>query len=445
MGEVLRLITLQDANTRTVLLGALLLGAGAGLAGAFAVLRRRALIGDALAHAALPGIVLAFLLLGGKSLPILLAGAAVSGLLGVACINLIRRFSRIREDAALGIVLSVFFGIGIALSGVAQRLRGGEAAGLESFLFGRAASMVQSDVVLIGAVCAVAVISVALLHKEFKLLCFDREFSVSIGRPAWVIDLVLMSVIAVVTIAGLPAVGVVLVAALLITPAAAARLWSDRLSAVLVLSACFGAVSGVAGVAVSALTPYAAGPCIALAAGVIFLFSILFAPGRGVVSRAIARVGLRRRIAAQNLLRAVYEVHEGRPAAAGAPVAASLHEILLKRAWDGPALERTIRRAVREGMAERSADESIITLTPEGVRAAQRTVRAHRLWELYLIEDAAIAPDHVDRDADALEHVMPREVLEALEARLRAAGRLPEGVPASPHPIAPTGSAGVHA
>jgi manganese/zinc/iron transport system permease protein len=175
--DFLRLLTLRDPNTRIVLLGSALLGLGSGVIGTLAVLRRRALMGDALAHAALPGIWIAFLLLREKSFLGLMYGAALAGAAGVAAITFIRSHSRIKEDAAIGIVLSTFFAAGICLSRIVQSMNVGNSAGLDSFLLGKAASMLPEDVMAIATVCAVVILTVALLFKEFRLLCFDREFA----------------------------------------------------------------------------------------------------------------------------------------------------------------------------------------------------------------------------------------------------------------------------
>lgn len=298
MDDLLRLLSLQDANTRVVLLGCALLGASAGAVGALSVLRRRALAGDALAHAALPGVCVAFLVVGDRSLPAFLIGALVFGLLGVGTMAALRALTRLKEDAAMAIVLGVFFGLGIVLSSMIQRTPGGNRAGLDGFLFGKAASMVRQDVWLMGGVCAVCLCVVYALRKEFRLLCFDRDFGAAQGWPVVRLDLLLMALVACVTVSGLPAVGVVLMAAMLVVPGVTARLWTDRFSVMLALSTLLGMIGGVVGAALSAVLPapggamsggYPTGPTIALTLGAMFVFSALAAPRRGVLSRWIER------------------------------------------------------------------------------------------------------------------------------------------------------------
>ena len=225
-GQWKRVLLLQDYNTRVVMTGTGLLGMAAGLVGSFTLLRRRALMGDALSHATLPGVGLAFLLapylgLDGKSLPVLLTGAALSGILGVVAILYIRNLTRLKEDAALGIVLSVFFGAGIAILTIVQQVPSGHAAGLESFIYGKTASMIASDARLIAVAGLLSVIIIALMYKELTLLCFDEGFAGSRGYPVLILDLLLMALVVIVTIIGLQAVGLVLMIALLVIPAAA--------------------------------------------------------------------------------------------------------------------------------------------------------------------------------------------------------------------------------
>jgi manganese/zinc/iron transport system permease protein len=314
VNDLLRLLTLQDANTRTVLLGTMLLGLVAGVVGSFAVLRRRALLGDALAHASLPGIAVAFFVVGDRSTPAFLAGALTFGLLGVGVVALLRAYTRVRDDAAIGLVLSVFFGLGIVLSRIIQNRPTGNRAGLDGFILGKAASMVHSDIVAIAWVAGVSLVLVALLYKELLALCFDRDFAKSLGRPVVVLDALLMGLLALVVVAALPAVGVVMAAAMLIIPPAAARFWTDRLWLVLILAGVFGAASAMLGTGLSAVLPgpsmsneaagsinqsrgLPTGPLIILAASSVFILSTLFAPARGVLAGAIRRVRTRRELA----------------------------------------------------------------------------------------------------------------------------------------------------
>jgi len=348
----------------------------------------------------------------------------------------------VKEDAAIAVAVGGFFGLGIVLSRLAQNSPEGNKAGLDGFIYGKAASMIASDARLIAWVAGGALLGVALLYKELKVLSFDRDFAQAQGWPTLALDLLVMGLICVVTVAGLPAVGIVLIVALLVIPPAAARFWTDRLGTMLVLAGAIGLGAGVLGTAVSATAPVPAGmlsrgwptgPAIVLCAGAAFLASLLAAPRRGVVAGALRRVGLRRRIQLQNLLRAMHEAAEGSPGALFEPGV----ELMLERGWSPSRVRAVVRRARRAGLVEPpGADDpgrGPLRLTEAGARAAASVVRAHRQWELFLIEHADIAPDHVDRDADQIEHVLPPDLLRTLEERLAASGRAT--VPVSPHPL----------
>ena len=445
MDQFIRLITLQDANTRVVLIGTMLLGIASAVVGSFAVLRKQSLVGDAVAHAALPGVCVAYFVIGERNFAAFLVGALVFGVLAASFVTFVKAWTRVKEDAAIGLAIGGFFGLGIVLSRIIQNQPAGNRAGLDSFIFGKAASMVADDAKLILAVAAAILAATLLFYKEFKLLCFDRDFAAGQGWPTVLLDLFLMALVCICTVVGLPAVGVVLMVALLIIPAVAARFWTNRLGLMLVIAAVFGGASGLFGTILSATVPTPAGalsrgwptgPLIVLTAAFIFIVSLLCAPKRGLIADLARRYLLRRRIAVQNLLRDVYETIE--PAGN------------LERPWQPKRLirpasshARGLGRAIREGLVVPRGESFV--LTPTGRDAAVRVVRAHRLWELYLIEQADIAPDHVDRDADQLEHVLSPEMIAQLEARLAEKDRIhphsavqSEPVPASPHPIAPS-------
>lgn len=279
-------------NTLVVLVGASLLGAFCGVVGCFAVLRRRALLGDAMAHAALPGVALAFWITQSKSVPVLLAGALGTGLFGIWAMAVLRRRTRTKEDAALGLVLSVLFGAGVALSRyVSNVVPDGSKAGLDTFVLGKTAGIVLADVILIGIVALVSIALVAIFFKEFRALSFDHDYAQSLGWNTTALDFLLMSMVSLAVVAGLPMVGVVMVAALTILPAVSARMWTHRLSTMLLIAAAVGVVGAAAGVMISAERPQMpTGPVVILCMGVLFLASALFAPANGVAAQAIRRM-----------------------------------------------------------------------------------------------------------------------------------------------------------
>lgn len=427
VGKLLRTLTLQDYNTRVVVIGVTCLGMAAGVIGSFAYLRKRAMLGDALSHATLPGIAMVFLLTGEKNLTLLLTGAAVTGVLGVLAVLALRRMPRIREDAAIGIVLSVFFGLGMVLFSVVQEMSSGNQAGLQGFIYGKAAAMVRRDAILLAAVAIMVVIGAGLFHKEFRLVCFDQDFAAAQGWPVLLIDLVMMGLVVATTVVGLQAVGLILVVALLIIPAAAARFWTDRLNTMIALAGVFGAISGWLGATLSALAGrFPAGAIIVICTGALFLISMLFAPRRGVIAGLVRQLALRRKTVFQHLLRAFAEFEEDR----GEGCAVMVDELLAQRSWKRGPLRRLILSAQRAALLAR-ATSGRFKLTGQGRIEAQRVLRNHRLWEMYLIKYADIAPSHVDRDADEVEHVLPEAIVRELEQALVEEA----AIPPSPHPM----------
>lgn len=273
-----------DYTLRNVALGAAILGVASGVLGCFAILRRQGLLGDALAHATLPGVAVAFLLSGAKAPVLLLAGAAASAGLGALLILAVVQGTRIKQDAALGIVLSVFFGVGMVLLTFIAGTGNAAQGGLNRFIFGQAATIVQGDVVTMGVLAAVALLTVTLLFKEFKLVSFDPAFAASIGYPVGKLGLLLTALIVVSIVIGIQTVGAILMAAMLITPAAAARQWTDRLSVMVFVSASFGALSGVAGALVSASgEDLPTGPLVVLFATALLLFSLFLGARHGLL------------------------------------------------------------------------------------------------------------------------------------------------------------------
>jgi manganese/zinc/iron transport system permease protein len=296
-----------DHTIQNVVAGAVLLGLVSGVLGSFAVLRQQSLLGDTLAHAALPGICLGFLLAGSRELGVLAGGALLTATLAALAVQILVRYSRLKTDAALGSVLSLFFAVGVVLLTFIQGRADAAQGGLESFLFGQAAAILRSDLWLMGGVTTVAVLVVALLWKELKLVTFDPLFAAAVGFPVAVVETALTALVALAVVVGLQMVGVVLMAAMVIAPAVAARQWTRRLEPMVVLAALLGAIAGVAGALISATHPgLATGPLIVLAASAIVLVSLLLAPERGLVWEALKRRRDRRTLADEGLLATLY-------------------------------------------------------------------------------------------------------------------------------------------
>lgn len=397
----------QDPNARTVTIGTMLIGIAAAVVGSFAFLRKRALVGDAIAHAILPGVALAFMLTHSKAPLVLMSGALVFGLLAMAAIEYIAGKSKIKPDTSIALVLSVFFGLGILLLTTVQHSGAGNQAGLDQFLLGRAAGMQASELRAYAGVAVLILVVVLLGYKEFKLVSFNPEFARAAGLPVRGLQNTL-SVLTVMTIAtGIQAVGVVLMAALLITPPAAARVWTHRLGAMLVLAAGIGAVSGWLGTSVSfAATQMPTGPWIVMSLSTLALLSLFLAPGRGVLARLWQQRQNRQKIRNENILKSLYHLSERRGTSSA--TAFSQKDIRQLRAFYPAQLEKGLRKLrqrfyvlkVREGWR----------LTDTGREEARRVVRLHRLWEMYLTERLRLKADHIHPNAETIEHIITPEI-----------------------------------
>ncbi len=399
--------TFSDPNVRLVTLGAMLLGGSAAIVGCFTFVRKRALVGDAIAHSILPGVCLAFLLSGEKHPLILLSGAVLSGWISLLVMDFMVNRSKLKTDTAIGAVLSVFFGLGILMLTAIQQSGSGNQAGLDKFLFGKAASMTGQDVLTFGGVAAMLLLIVLAFYKEFKLVAFDADFARTIGLPVRLLEFILATITVLSVATGIQAVGVVLMAALLITPAAAARFWTDRISRMILLAALFGVASGLFGAFVSYTAPsMPTGPWIVMLLSAIALISIFMAPQRGILARTQLRHANRRKILTENILKAFYKLHEQQT---DEQQAYEFQQIQQQRAFQGWRLRLGLQRLRRRGLVK-ATDNHHWQLTPEGVAESRRVVRLHRLWELYLTRRMRMAPDHVHQTAEAIEHVITPEI-----------------------------------
>jgi len=298
---------LFDYTLRTVALGSAVLGLVSGALGTYAVLRKQSLLGDAMSHAALPGVVLAFILFRSKSPLVLIIGAMIAGWVGTILIMNIVNLTRIKEDSAMGLVLSVFFGFGLMLLTYIQRIPDAGQAGLDRFLFGQAATLLQSDVITMAIIGGIALLLMMIFWKEFKILSFDPDFGASLGFPIRWLDTLLTTLIVIAIVIGLQAVGVVLMSSMVVAPAVAARQWTNRMHVMVLLSAFFGAVAGIMGTVISSLgRRISTGPTIVLSISFIVLVSLLFAPNRGLVWRWIQSLQNRRKMALETVLLDLY-------------------------------------------------------------------------------------------------------------------------------------------
>ncbi len=388
-------LTLQlGYNAALVALGASALGFAAGTVGAFLYLRKRSLVSDAISHATLPGLALAFIVMvalgaDGRFLPGLLIGSALSAWAGLWITGWLGRATRLTEDAAIGAVLSVFFGFGIVLLTVIQSISAGRQAGLEGFLLGSTAGMLRSDALLIAAGGALVLLATVLLRRPLLMTAFDEAYARVQGVDTYRLDLALMTLVMAVTVVGLKIVGLILIVALLIIPPVAARFWSENAPRVVLLSGVFGGLSGYAGAALSATAPdLPTGPIIVLLAFALFAVSLLFAPLRGVLAASLRHRRLQ------------HKVH--------------LRQGLLAIAHDQPIYEAVTRRMLRRAGLLRADGMPTESGRAEAARAAFDEARWHALRRSGTLSELAARDDGLTR----IEAVLTPDQIATLDARL---------------------------
>ena len=379
-------------NATLVTLGAGILGVAGGVGGSFLFLRKRALVSDAVSHATLPGVGLAFVLMvalggDGRNLIGLLAGGAVSAAIGLLCVNWLSTRTRLAEDAAIGAVLSVFFGFGIVVLTFIQTMSSGRQAGLESFLLGSTAGMLQSDALVLVLAAALTLALVLILRRPLTLVAFDPDFARATGRNVNRIDLAMMGIVLAVTVVGLKIVGLILIVALLIIPPVTARFWTERVDRVLLGAGIVGGLSGYVGAAISAAVPdVPTGPIIVLVGFVLFMLSLLCAPGRGVVSSVVQHRQYQRRV---HLRQGLLALAQGQP----------IYERLTQRLMERGGLMRGDGVATDKGRAH-AAKALLDEARWQVVRGDQAYAAAAQRYDGLTEMSTVLTPDQV-REIDA--------------------------------------------
>lgn len=378
-------------NATLVAVGATLLGLAAGSTGTFLFLRKRALVSDAISHATLPGVCLAFLFMvalggDGRNLIVLLLGSALSAWVGLLCLNWLVSHTRLAEDAAIGAVLSVFFGLGIVLLTVIQTLGSGRQAGLEGFLLGSTAGMLWSDAVIIAAGGAVALALILTLRRPMTMVAFDPEYALARGLPVARIDLAIMGLVMAVTVVGLKIVGLILIVALLIIPPVTARFWTEKSDRVVAIAGVIGGVSGYVGAALSASAPsLPTGPIIVLVCFALFVFSLLFAPNRGVLAAVLRYLRFQKRV---HLRQGLLALAQGQP----------IYEKL------------TLRLLQRSGLARADG-----VATEKGRARAAKALRDERRWQVIRADQAYEAAAALYDGLRDIDTVLTRDQIAAVD------------------------------
>ena len=410
MDSLLEFLSFSDPNVRVVTFGTIFLGMSASMVGSFAFLRKRSLIGDAVAHAILPGIAVAFMLFQTKNPFVLMGGALISGWLAILLIEYLTKSTKLKPDTTIGLVLSVFFGIGIMLLTSIQHSGSGNQAGLDQFLFGKAAAMTESDLIAYSIVAVVLLLIVSLFYKEFKILCFNPDFAEAAGLPVKTLQFILSTITVLAISIGIQSVGVVLMAALLITPSATARSWTEKLATMIILAGLAGAFSGLVGSYISFTAPnMPTGPWIVMCLSLMAMLSLFFAPKRGVLARIRQQRKNREKIVSENLLKTFYHLLED---SRDKEKSFTKEDLLGKRQFSENEFTMAMNTLERKYFVISKGD--LLALSEQGLVEAQRVVRLHRLWEMYLTERMHLKADHIHPNAETIEHIITPEIEELL-------------------------------
>lgn len=411
MGEFFEFWRLEEAQNVWVLLGAVFLGATSGAIGSFNFLKKRSLVGDALSHSALPGVTTAFLIFKSNNLLVISLGAFVSCYLANWLLKNLSVFTKIKPDSALAIILSVFFALGLFQLTLIQKMPEASQAGLASLLFGKAQAISHGDLKWILGLSLVCAVFLVIYFRQLKTLTFDRVFArtsgISINRLENIFGFFLVLSIVI----GVQMAGVVLMAALLLTPAAAARYLAKDLRSLVLLSSAIGGVSAALGVSISYTSPgMPTGPWIVVVASLIFLLCAVFSPGRGILPRYLRRLENRRRMRDEDIVRSLFKL--GDEVKKDPPWLRS-KEILGYRNFSFSELRRSLQRLESRGLVEeleRGGTEDLYRLTPQGISSAVQLTRYHRLWEAYLSQNINLPSDHLHEDAEDMEHLIDAEI-----------------------------------
>lgn len=393
-----------------IIVQGILVSVALGLIGCFLVVRGTSLLGDALSHSVLPGIVIGFLIGGSLRSPWILVGATLVGILAAVLVQTVHSNSRVKEDASLGIVFTTLFAMGVVMinlfAGQADLDPGCVLYGnIENFVILRWEGIAPMAVILVGLI-----VGLLLFYRHLLVSTFDPALATSLGIPSGVIHYVLMAVLSLTVVASFEAVGAILAVALLIMPGATARLWTDRMPSMLLFASGHAILSTLLGYWLShkAVLNTSASGAICVAGFALFLLSWLLAPRHGLLTQFVVRRRLRRTIALENLLKAIEELGAGD---------ATVLSVKRELAVDDKAFDSTMRRAMGDGWVRRDAAGSL-ALTPSGRARSERLARAHRLWEQFLQQEVGLPPDHVHDAAEWIEHHLSDEKIDRLDELL---------------------------
>jgi manganese/zinc/iron transport system permease protein len=408
--QIVYFFSFSDANITNVLVGTILLGTAAGMVGTLVVLSKKALVIDAVSHSMLPGICIGFLLSGVKNPLYLMLGGMSSATLAVYLIDAISKRSKIKIDAAIAITLSILFSFGVIMLNVVQNTGNPNQSGLNDFLFGKAASMLRQDLYTFGSLCIITFICLPLFFRHFKISLFDPVFAESIGIKRFVIQSIISFLIIITAAAGVQTVGMILISAMIIAPASASLFWTNNFKRTMIYAGITGAICSCIGVFISYLSPHMpTGPWIVVVLATVSILSVLFSPN-GLLFKQLQIRKNRNSILRENVLKTVYKLKEK---ITEANQGVSTEQVSNYRPTAINKVKRALKHLQQKGLIIKGGE--YWSLTELGVKDAERIIRIHRLWELYLQKYMHLPSNYVHNSAESIEHVVTPEIEESLE------------------------------
>ncbi len=447
------ILLLQQYNSRIVIVSLLIYGLGSGMVGVYMMLSKRSMIADAFSHATLPGIVVAFLissLLGNnqyKNIWLLLFGALLSTFAALLLIQFFHKFTFLKNDAIFGIIISVFFGVGIVFMSIASKINAGSASGLLSYIYGNPTSLQKIDTIFFLICSIIIIVFVIAYRRQLLISCFDPRYGQAIGINTRHVDFFLLAITLVQTIVGIQAMGIILASAILIIPPVSAHFWSYSLRKIMIISIFFCTSSVViGGIASATYTFLPAGATIILVAEVFFIISVLFGSNKGIIRRAIDTLLFRIKIISQHILRQMYEFFEEKYIQSsenndihnvyetviqhGKMKVQELKHMLAISAFSFTTVIFLLKKCK---LVTQVYDD--ILFTRKGFLQATKFVRNHRLWEMYLLKNTQASTEDIDFSADAVEHVLGEETVQELEQALMKTHKYQHAYMYTPHKI----------
>lgn len=408
---------LQEPWALRALLASTMVGITCGVLGAFIVLRNMSLIGDALSHAILPGVVVAFVILGYNTLGFFF-GSVMAGLLSAVAITWIQQHVRTKNDAVIGIVFTAMFSIGVI--GISAISRTGVHLDLKDFLFGNVLGVSNQDLVMTGLVMLMVTLSIVVLYRYLFASTFQPTIAMTMGIPVRWMHYYLMLLLSFSIVAAMQTVGVILVVAMLITPASTALLLKDRLPNVIIVAGIFGFLSSLSGLVLSILYEMPPGPAIAVTATLFYLLAAFFSPEKGLVARWYRRRQQSQKIITEDILKAAYKISFSQPI--------DLSSIRNSLNLSASGLAAYIRQLIRQNLIRKEGDNRY-QLTEAGVLQANNLIRAHRLWESYLVQEMGMDAEHIHDEAERYEHLLTTEQVDEVDKQLGYPAVDPHGAP----------------